>query len=160
MSSRHEARTERRGNYFRFLPVPVRAADNDAHGRASIAACGAWFEFAIDDFLRRECGLDPAGSVPDGCDKLRAHTFEASCRFHRVFGFPATIEAGLRVAELGSCSVRFEIGLFQAGDGDECKPLATGSVVRVFVSDQNDKPASLPGTLRACLARLHHPEQN
>lgn len=149
MGARQEPRAERRGDYSHFLAISVGSSDNNAYGRATIAACGGWFEQAIDDFLQRECGL--VGRA--GCGNLRAHTFESVCRFHRVFGFPDTIEAGLRVGDVGGCAVRFEIGLFRPG---EDKPAATGSVVRVFVSGENDKPAALPGALRACLVAPNH----
>lgn len=147
MSAGQELRTERRGDYPRFSAIPLLETDNDAHGRASSAACCAWFERVVDECLQREGGSDTDS------DGFRAHTFEASCRFHRAFGFPDTIEAGLRVAQLGSSSVRFELGLFRPG---EDKPVATGSVVRVFVARANDKPAPLPAGLRAALGGLSH----
>ncbi len=149
MGARQEPRTERRGDYFRYFPISQRPGNCDVHGRATIAACGTWFEQVIDDFLQHECGLDGLAD----CDNLRVHTFESTCRFHRVFGFPDTIEAGLRVGEMGACAVRFEIGLFRVG---EDKPVATGSVVRVFALDESDKPAVLPGALRTCLVALSH----
>lgn len=148
MSTDQEPRTERRGNYVRFAAIPGHQTDANARSLASSAACCAWFEGVIDDFLRH--AADGEGTGADR-EEVHGQTFEAACRFHRVFGFPDNIEAGLRVGQLGSCSVRFEIGLFRAG---EDKPVATGYVVRVFVAQASGKPASLPAGLRARLAEL------
>ena len=146
-----EPRTERRCEYVRFLPMSLCPTDNDAHGRLSSAACCAVFANVIDDFLKSEGLLDMFDRHSGG---LSAHTFEVACRFHRASGFPDNIDAGLRIGQLGNCSVRYEIGLFRA---DEEKPVATGHVVQVFVARENDKPATIPAEIRARLARLSRP---
>jgi len=160
MSTHTEARTERRSHYRYFAPLPLQAADNDDHGRARLAASLAGFEQLLDDFLSHECGLpapphhSTARSTADGSVSWHSHSFEGHCRLHRVFGFPDSIEVALRVADIGSCAVRFEMALFPAGSEASAKPLATGSVVRVFVpaavghAQERSKPARLPQPLR------------
>ena len=61
------------------------------------------------------------------------------------------VEAGLRVAELGRSSVRYEIGLFAPG-----QPLAAaqGHFVHVYVDRQTQRPVPLPAALLAALTPL------
>ncbi len=73
------------------------------------------------------------------------------CRFHGSFAFPDTIEAGLRVAHLGTSSVRYELGLFKAG---ETHARVEGHFVHVFVRRDTQRPVPIPEKLRACLEVL------
>jgi acyl-CoA thioester hydrolase len=58
----------------------------------------------------------------------------------------------LRVARLGSSSVRYEVGLFREG---ESTPAAQGHFVHVYVDRETRRPVSaLPDALRAALAPL------
>ena len=76
----------------------------------------------------------------------------------RAGGFPETYRTGvprsegrLRVARIGSSSVRYEVGLFLAGE-----PLtaAKGHFIHVYVERANRRPSALPGPLRAALERI------
>jgi hypothetical protein len=40
---------------------------------------------------------------------------ETQCHYFAPLSFPQTIEAGIRVAHMGSSSVRYEVGLFAQG---------------------------------------------
>jgi acyl-CoA thioester hydrolase len=57
----------------------------------------------------------------------------------------------LRVASLGTTSVRYEVGLFAAGDEDAT---ATGHFVHVWVDRASRRPTPVPATVRAALAPL------
>ena len=61
------------------------------------------------------------------------------------------VEAGLRVAHVGRSSVRYEVGLFAAGE-----PLsaAAGHFVHVYVDRQTRRPTELPAALRTALDAL------
>ena len=65
--------------------------------------------------------------------------------------YPDTVHAGLRVARIGSSSVRYEIGLFRE---DDPEPAAEGWFVHVFVDRADRRPRTIPDDLRAALARL------
>jgi acyl-CoA thioester hydrolase len=52
---------------------------------------------------------------------------------------------------LGNSSVRYEIGLFRAGDAE---PAATGHFVHVFVRRPEQTPVPVPGPIRGALERL------
>jgi acyl-CoA thioester hydrolase len=57
----------------------------------------------------------------------------------------------LRVAKLGTSSVRYEIGIFR---NDEAAAAAQGQFVHVYVDRANRRPAALPAALRAALEKL------
>ena len=76
---------------------------------------------------------------------------ESHCRYHAPLAFPDYVVGGLRVAELGRTSVRYEIGLFR---GEDEAPAAEGWFVHVFVDRVTRRPAPIEGRLRASLARL------
>ncbi|SMB23502.1 protein of unknown function [Sterolibacterium denitrificans] len=161
MSGRQQplAQRERRGSYSRFFEfapaATVAAAFAVEPARADMAACIACFERIIDDYLAANCAVDAVGAVDEvGTNSVRSQSFEACCRFQRAFEFTERMEAGLRVDELGEYSVRFGIALFPPGEDDRCRPLAAGSVVRVFIANATGKPVPLTATLRSGLLRL------
>jgi len=65
--------------------------------------------------------------------------------------FPQRIDAGLRVARIGSTSVRYEVGIFSAGSE---QPAAQGYFVHVYVDRDARRPVALPETLVAALKPL------
>jgi acyl-CoA thioester hydrolase len=64
------------------------------------------------------------------------------------------VNAGLRVAKLGTSSVRYEIGLFR---NDEDTAAANGHFVHVYVERASRRPAPLPPPMRAALAQIAVP---
>ena len=103
-----------------------------------------------DPFEKAECYfdrglLDPAQSPVFGV------VVETMCRFHRSVEFPDTIEAGIRVAKIGSSSVTYELALFRKGDPQAA---ATGHFVHVYVDRGTRRPAAIPSAVRAELEKL------
>lgn len=137
--------TEVRENFRHFLPLQVRWNDLDAYRHLNNARYYAFYDSVIMHYLMIEGGFD----LLDG--ELVPFTVENWCRFHHALNFPDRIEAGLRVAHLGNTSVRYEMGLFRAG---EPQVHATGYFVDVFVERESGKPTALPADLRAHLIRL------
>ncbi|MDH3376108.1 MAG: acyl-CoA thioesterase, partial [Gammaproteobacteria bacterium] len=76
---------------------------------------------------------------------------ESQCRYLQAIAFPDIIDAGLRVAHIGNSSVRYEIGLFKAGDDD---PVALAHFVHVFVNRESRKPVPIPANLRLVLEQI------
>ncbi len=76
---------------------------------------------------------------------------ETQCNYFAPLAFPQTIDAGIRVAHIGSSSVRYEVGLFAAGE-----PLtaAKGHFVHVYVSRDTRRPVPLPPALKNLLETL------
>lgn len=134
-----------RSDYPHFLAVPTRWYDNDVYGHVNNVEYYAFFDTVINRYLIEEGGLDiHRGEVIGLCA-------ESHCTFRAGFSFPETVDAGLRVGHLGRTSVRYEIGLFSAGDGE---PSAEGWFVHVFVDRESRRPAEMPARLRASLERL------
>jgi len=76
---------------------------------------------------------------------------ENFCQFHKSISFPEIVEGGLRVANLGRTSVKYEIGIFKEGDLD-CA--AHGHFVHVFVNRDSMRPVPIPSKIRTALQHL------
>lgn len=135
----------RRAAYRHFLPITTRWLDNDAYGHVNNIVYYGWFDTVVNEYLIRAGVLDPiAGSVIGVVG-------ETHCRYFSVLGFPQLIDAGMRVARLGTSSVRYEIGIF-AADAEVAS--AQGYFVHVYVDRATRRPTPLPPPLRDALARL------
>ena len=126
-------------------PIPTRWADNDVYGHVNNVEFYAFFDTVINALLIEEGGLDIHGGDVIGL------CVESHCRFDRALAFPEVIDAGLRVAQLGRTSVRYELALF--GEGFE-EPAAEGWFVHVFVDREARRPAPIPERVRVALERL------
>jgi acyl-CoA thioester hydrolase len=76
---------------------------------------------------------------------------ETMCSYFKSLGFPSKVAVGLRVARIGSSSVRYEIGLFEEEAEDAS---AQGHFVHVYVDRASVRPVPLPEPLRAALSKL------
>ena len=134
-----------RNDFAHFLTIPTRWADNDVYGHVNNVEYYAFFDTVINRWLIAEGGLDIHGG--DGDRALR----RVALQLPRGVQLPRDVEAGLRVGQLGSSSVRYELGLFAAGAAE---PAATGWFVHVFVDAETRRPVPIPDELRAALERL------
>jgi acyl-CoA thioester hydrolase len=139
------ARPEPRSSYRHFLPIQTRWADNDAYGHVNNVVYYSWFDTIVNEYLISEGALDIERSEVIGL------VVETRCSYFSELAFPQSVDAGLRVARIGSSSVRYEIGLFAAG-ADSAS--AQGHFVHVYVDRASRKPALLPSLLRAALERI------
>jgi acyl-CoA thioester hydrolase len=131
--------------YPHVTRVPTRWHDNDVYGHVNNVEYYAVFDTVINRFLIREGGLDiHRGPVIGICA-------ESHCAFHAAFAFPEVIVAGLRVANLGRSSVRYELGLYSEGAPASA---AAGWFVHVFVDRASRRPEEIPAGVRAALERL------
>jgi acyl-CoA thioester hydrolase len=73
---------------------------------------------------------------------------ETGCRYFAEMGYPDVITSGLKVARLGTSSVRYEIGLFR---NDEPVAAAEGFFVHVYVDKKTRKPTPLEAPFRRAL---------
>lgn len=140
-----DAACTRRGDFRHFLEIATRWIDNDSYGHVNNVVYYAYFDTVVNEHLIRAGGLDIRNGPAIG---LVAETF---CRFHRPLSFPATVEAGMRVARLGTTSVRYELGLFASGEVDA---VATGHFVHVWVDRASRRPVPVPDAIRAALGPL------
>ena len=135
----------RRADYPHLLLIPTRWKDNDVYGHVNNVEYYSYFDTVINTYLIREGGLDIHRGAQIG------YCVESHCRFDAPLAFPETVHAGLRVARIGTSSVRYEIGLFRE---DDETPAAEGWFVHVFIDRSTGRPAPLDGPLRAALERL------
>jgi acyl-CoA thioester hydrolase len=128
-----------------FRPIPTRWADNDVYGHVNNVAYYAFFDTAVNGWLIERGRLEVKESRAIGL------VVETGCRYFESVAFPDLLEAGLAVEHLGRSSVRYRIGIFQAGE-----PLAAaqGHFVHVYVDRSNGRPADIPAEVRAELERL------
>lgn len=126
-----------------YLDVPTRWGDHDSYGHVNNAIQYTVFETTIMRWLEIEHGLD-TGSGP-----VRCFTVENGCRYHAPLKHPATMRCGLSVERLGTSSVRYRLGVF-----DSDTVIATGFVVDVFVSADDERPTPIPENYREALQPL------
>jgi acyl-CoA thioester hydrolase len=136
--ARVRAAPQPRTAYRHFSSISTRWMDNDAYGHINNVVYYSYFDTVVNRYLIEAGALDVERSPVIGL------VVETHCNYFASLAFPQTVEAGLRVAHLGSSSVRYEIGLFGAGE-----PLAAacGHFVHVYVDRVTRRPAPLPPAL-------------
>ena len=134
-----------RSAYRVFHTIPTRWADNDIYGHVNNVVYYSWFDTAVNAFLIEKGALDIHHGETIGL------VVETQCNYFAPLAFPQIVEAGIRVARLGSSSVRYEIGLFAQG---EAQSAAAGHFVHVYVNRETRRPCALPGALRQALEPL------
>ena len=134
----------RRADYRHFLTIPTRWMDNDIYGHVNNVIYYSYFDTVINRYLIDAGGLDIQTALVIGI------TAETQCRFRRPFAYPEPVEAGLRVAQLGTSSARYEVGLF----GAEVEARAEGYFVHVFVDRGTNRPVPIPAPIRAALEQI------
>lgn len=134
-----------RADYKHFQDLPTRWMDNDVYGHLNNVVYYSLFDTLINRYLIDEGRLD----FRDG--PVIGFAVESLCRYHKSFAYPDVIQGGLRIGKLGTSSVRYEIGLFAAGE-DTAR--AEGHFVHVFVDRATEKPIPIPEPMRTAMARL------
>ena len=145
MSSTDRIGPEPRSAYKAFRSIGTRWMDNDAYGHVNNVVYYSWFDTAVNAYLIEHGVLDIHHGQAIGL------VVETQCNYFAPLAFPQTVEAGLRVARLGSSSVRYEVALF-AQDQDLCA--ARGHFVHVYVDRVSRRPVSLPDPLKQLLETL------
>lgn len=143
MAERPAPRT--RADYRFFSTITTRWEDNDIYGHVNNVVYYSFFDTAVGHYMLHEAGLDPWS------DSVVGMVVETGCRYHRSMAYPDTVHVGLRVAHLGTSSVRYEIGIFR---NDEEAACADGHFVHVFVDRGAQRPVPIPERIRAALERL------
>jgi acyl-CoA thioester hydrolase len=136
---------ETRERYLHFLAVPSRWMDNDVYGHVNNVVYYSYFDTVVNGYLISSGALDIEKSPVIGL------VVETQCRYFKPITFPDAVHAGLRVARLGSSSVRYEIGIFR---NDEETAAAQGHFVHVYVDRESRRPTTLPLEMREALERI------
>ena len=136
---------ESRARYPHFLAIPTRWMDNDAYGHVNNVVHYSYFDTVVNEWLIREGLLD----VERGA--LIGLVVETGCHYFEPLTYPETVTAAMRVAHVGTSSVRYEIALF--GEGRD-RAAAQGHFVHVYVDRATRRPAPLPEEWRRRLGSL------
>ena len=123
----------------------TRWADNDAYGHVNNTIYYQWFDTVVNGWLIESGLLDVGRGDPIGL------VVETGCRYARPISYPAPVEIGLAVEELGRSSVRYRLGVFEPGAGAAS---AEGFFVHVYVGRDSRRPVALPDAWREAFAGI------
>jgi acyl-CoA thioester hydrolase len=134
-----------RAHFPHHSSIGTRWMDNDVYGHVNNVQFYSFFDTVVNRYLIQAGALDIHGGEVIGL------VVETHCNYFAPLAFPQDVDAGLRVAHVGSASVRYEVGLFAPG-----QPLAAamGHFVHVYVDRDSRRPVPLPAVLLAALAPL------
>ncbi|MCW5626314.1 MAG: acyl-CoA thioesterase [Burkholderiales bacterium] len=134
--------------YRHFRRITTRWHDNDVYGHVNNTIYYTWFDTAVNQYLVEQGVLHIEASAVIGL------VVETRCNYFAPIAFPDTVDAGIRVAKLGSSSVRYEVGLFR---NDDPLAAAQGHFIHVYVDRAARRPAAVPPAMRAVLESLLAP---
>ena len=137
---------EPRQAYKAFRSIGTRWSDNDVYGHVNNVVYYSWFDTAVNGLL-----ID-AGAIDIHSGPVIGLVVETQCNYFAPLSFPEAVAAGLRVAHIGSSSVRYEVGLFPADAAQPCA--ARGHLVHVYVNRETRRPVPLPEKLLSVLETL------
>ena len=131
--------------YRHFHAITTRWMDNDMYGHVNNVVYYSYFDTVVNHYLIEQGVLDTERGPVIGL------VVETHCNYFSPITFPDAVHAGLRVAKLGSSSVRYEVGLFR---NDDPFASAQGHFVHVYVDRSSRRPVVLPDRFRATLQPL------
>lgn len=132
--------------------ISTRWADNDAYGHVNNVVYYAWFDSAVNAHLIEQGVLDIHQGETIGL------VVETHCNYFAPVVFPQPVDIGIRVANIGGSSVRYELGVFvapkegEAAATDLC--VALGHFIHVYVDQASRRPVALPQALKSVLEKL------
>ena len=134
-----------RSDFAAFRQIQTRWMDNDVYGHMNNVVHYSLFDTAVNGWLIAQGLLDVTKSQTYGL------VVETGCRYHAEMQFPDLVHAGLRIARIGTSSVRFEVGLFR---NDEEEAAAEGFFVHVYVDRDTHRPVAIEGDRRTAFEAL------
>jgi acyl-CoA thioester hydrolase len=134
-----------RAEYRFFHQVTTRWMDNDVFRHVNNVNYFSFFDTAVTYWELTHGGVD----LVDG--DVHCVVAEVQCRYHASVSFPDLLTVGLRVARLGSSSVRYELAIFR---NEEDMASAEGYFVHVFVARGAQRPVPIPALTRERLEKL------
>ena len=139
------AKQSTRSDFRIFRESGLRWSDNDVYGHMNNVVHYSLFDSAVNAHLIEHGVLD----IRNGEQVFLV--VETGCRYFAEMAFPDRVTAGIRVARLGSSSVRYEIGLFR---NDEDAAAAEGFFVHVNVDRISRRPVPFGDKARQLLEPL------
>ena len=136
---------ETRDAYRQFITITTRWMDNDVYRHVNNVVYYSFFDTAVNEAMMRAGVLDLDQSP------VVSLVVDSGCQFFSPIAFPDVVHCGLRVAHLGTSSVRYEIGIFR---NDEPLAVAHGHFVHVACDRQTHKPVPMSDPMRRVLEAL------
>ena len=136
---------ETRARYREFVTITTRWMDNDVYHHLNNVVYYSFFDTAVNLYMVRAGVLDIERS------RVVCLVASTSCDYFAPIAFPDTVHCGLRVAHLGTTSVRYEIGIFR---NDEESAAAQGHFVHVACDRVTQRPVPMPAEMRAALEKI------
>ena len=134
-----------RSAYKAFRSITTRWMDNDVYGHVNNVVYYSWFDTAVNRLLV----VNGLLAIHEG--DVIGLVAETGCRYFSPTAFPDEIQAGVRVAHVGTSSVRYEIGLFR---NKEEEAAAVGYFVHVYVDRETKRPVTVDDRMRGFLESL------
>ena len=129
-------------------------SDNDMYSHLNNTTYSHLYDSIINTYLLTHCSLSlPNSSVAEHSPSQIGLVVSSTSQYFAPISFPAIVELGLRVNQLGNTSVTYEVGVFQEG----CEHVrAVGGFTHVFVDGESRRPSlgGMPATMRNGLQRL------
>ncbi|GHD52325.1 thioesterase [Thalassobaculum fulvum] len=145
MSAAERAPDPTRADYPLFRTITTRWMDNDVYGHVNNVQYYSFFDTAVNQYMVEAGGLD----FRDG--EVVGLVVETGCSYRRSLAFPDVVEAGIRVARIGTSSVTYEVGIFRQGEEAVC---AFGRFVHVYVDRASNRPVPIPERARAAMEAI------
>lgn len=136
---------EERSAYVHFCDITTRWMDNDAYRHVNNVVYYSFFDTAVNKLLIESGLLNLEDSPAVGL------VVENRCSYFSSLAFPDKVTVGMRVAHIGTSSVRYELGIFRNAENLES---AHGHFVHVYVDRDSNKPVPLPASVRAAVSAL------
>jgi acyl-CoA thioester hydrolase len=137
---------EPRSAFKAFHTITTRWSDNDVYGHVNNVVYYSWFDTAVNSLLIERSAIDIQSGQVIGL------VVETQCNYFAPLTFPGDVVAGIRVAHVGSSSVRYEVAIFPTDARAPCA--AIGHFVHVYVDRVTRKPTALPASLTCVLETL------
>jgi acyl-CoA thioester hydrolase len=134
-----------RDEFDLFRSLQTRWSDNDAYGHVNNVVHYQLFDSAVNGWLIERGLLDYLTGQTVGL------VVDTACSYFAEIAFPDTVAAGIRVANLGTSSVRYEIALFA---NNAHLAAAQGHFVHVYVDRITRRPAPLTPGWRRILGEI------
>ena len=144
LSKNTRPQPEPRSAYRVFKSITTRWSDNDLYGHVNNVVYYHWFDTAVNAWLIAHGVLNLQSPSTIGV------VAETHCNFFESLSYPQDVEVGIRVAHVGTSSVRYELGVFGASDLTAAK----GHFVHVYVDAGTRRPVPLPAALIQLLETL------
>jgi acyl-CoA thioester hydrolase len=137
---------EPRTAYKILRPLSTRWSDNDVYGHLNNVVYYSLFDTAVNSLLIER------GAINIESGPVIGLVVETQCNYFAPLAFPEPLVAGIRVAHIGSSSVRYELGIFPNDASQPCA--AKGHFVHVYVDRVSRSPVALPSQLLCVLETL------